>query len=105
MKHRTQHRAESEEARRNRLHAETRRENRELRRALARVTKELQKLKESHEVEDGTPSSEVTKPPTWVNECPSCGGQLKGVRLPTGTLLLACRTCGWRKNGRDRTAA
>lgn len=101
---RTQHRTESEEAKRNRLHAETRRENRELRRALARALREVEKLQGLQPLEDDA----VPREPKAVkrdDRCPDCGGATTVLDLPIGQ-LRCCRICPWRKkDGRNRPAA
>lgn len=84
----------AEEASKNKIIAQLKRENHHLQREVARLTKELSKIIEqcSGVEAEAEPQPLETAPPVG---CPQCGGNLTHVSLPFG-ILVACQ-CGYRK--------
>lgn len=102
-----QHRAESEESKRNKINAEVKRENQKLRREVARLQKEVERLKayEPAEWADVEPKP-VKEPKKAPNGCPKCFAGWRIIQLPTGTLKV-CAGCGHKEKvvGRNAQAA
>jgi hypothetical protein len=73
-------------------------ENGQLRRQVARLTKQLTKTIELHiGKEDIAQAETVVKIPDTSIKCEECSSKnIKVVQLPTGN-LRACKQCGWRK--------
>lgn len=95
-KQQPQHRLESEEKRRNKLLAELKRENHNLRRKVSRLQKRLNQMPEESEHEDEVetlaPEKAVARP-----RCPVCSSEdLSAVFIPTGK-LVCCNNCGNRQ--------
>lgn len=91
---RTQHKPQRDEGRAKEL-AELKKENRVLRKALARSRKQILKLMEIHAGQEE--GQEHVAPKPSKRGCEACGSStLAAVVLPTGT-LIACKSCGHRK--------
>lgn len=95
--HQTQNKERREEAKGKEL-AETRKENQQLRRQVARLTKQIAKSVPPEPLEpDDANVREHTESQRNAYKCGSCGSpNLKSVKMPTGTLTV-CKDCQWRK--------
>lgn len=88
----TQNRERREEAKGKEL-AETKKENQQLRRQIARLTKQLSRITDISQSED----HEVSVKKEHKPKCPDCEStNIKTIKLHTGQ-LTACKDCGWRK--------
>lgn len=96
-RYQAQNKERREEAKGKELSA-LKKENMQLRRQVARLTKQLNKTIELHTEKEETAQSEsVVKIPDLLPKCEECASKtIKVVQLPTG-VLKACRNCGWRK--------
>lgn len=93
--HRTQHKPQRDEAKAKEL-SELKKENRVLRKALARSRKQILKLMEIHTDHDD--SSEKLDPPKPSEKlCEACGGKsLVAIKVPAG-ILIVCKDCKHKK--------
>lgn len=104
--HKTQHRTESDESRRNKAYAELKRENHKLQREVARLQKEVERLSANAP----EPKMDYQK---WAKQhlkdldkgvlCSKCQSKdVKTAQLPTG-ILKVCQFCGHKeRDGRVR---
>lgn len=90
----TPHRPQREEALRSQESAELKRQNRVLKRQIARLTKENEKLRA---VPESEPEESLAKETPVVGySCTACGSpKIRDVHLPTGVLRV-CTECGAR---------
>lgn len=92
--HSTQHREQTEEKKKNKLLAETKRENHQLKRQISRLQKTIQKILDQTGVEH-----EETKgigPFFETLACPDCQQpNLTTIQLPFGNMIV-CKGCGYR---------
>lgn len=93
-KHQVQHKDRREE-RKNKELIDVKRENNQLKRQIARLTKQLSKALDAN----GEPVEESPAPAVVVArpKCEACQSlNIKSVKMPTSTLVV-CKSCGWRK--------
>jgi len=89
----TQHREQKEEKKRNKLLAETKRENHQLKRQISRLQKAIQKILDKTEVAEDLEGFPKRPDPL---ECPDCKQtSVSVIRLPFGNMLV-CKECGYR---------
>lgn len=97
-KHQVQHKDRREEAKGKEL-SSVKKENTQLKRQVARLTKQLTRALDtspSEEVDD-TNVREHTEGQRNQPKCEACPSRnLKSVKIPNGTLVV-CKDCGWRK--------
>lgn len=96
-KHQVQHKERREEAKGKEL-ADIKRENSQLKRQVARLTKQLTRAldTQSNDTDDKNVREHVEsqRKAAKCEQCPSLN--LKSVKIPGGTLVV-CKDCGWRK--------
>lgn len=94
----TQHKGRREDAKGKEL-SDLKKENASLRRQNARLNKQLSKVSHIiHDQEEKAIEKELkTATETTSNQCGSCGSTSLGtLKLPTGTIFVSCKLCGWR---------